>query len=186
MREKAFTGLFLCLVAMGLVGCNWSKSDVEAEQTYVDSFEVPEVPALPTDTLTVADLEKSRKTMLDSVKHDPPVSDEPYEMPYEAPPTPPASAKPKTKMVYANDVAGYVNVRKEPTVKSEALGRLEKGGKGAKYIATEGEWYKVEYKGQTAYVKSVYATFESVPAKPKSESKPADKEKSIPADAATI
>ena len=39
---------------------------------------------------------------------------------------------------------------------------------------------------RSAYVKSVYATFESVPAKPKTESRPADKEKSKPADAATI
>lgn len=179
MREKVFVCLFLCAL-LALNSCNKGKNDIDPAQTYVDSIAETEVQPFPTnDSLSVAELAQSEKVMVDSVKHDPRVSDEPYDMPMETPPAPPATAKPaktKVKMVYANAVEGYVNVRKEPTVKSEALGRLVLGGKGAKFIANEGEWYKVEYKGTTAYVKRVYATFDSI-AKPKADKPKTEKPK---------
>ena len=174
MREKVLTCFILCLMAMVLVGCDKGKSAPDSNQDNVDTFDLPSVPDFPSaDTLTSEEIARSEKTLLDSVKRDKRVSDDPYAMPSEPDPVAaPPVVKKTGKMVYANAVEGYVNIRKEPMVKSEALGRLYQGGKGLKYLGTQDEWYKVEYKGSTAYVKRVYATFDSLPPKPKTESKP--------------
>jgi len=61
------------------------------------------------------------------------------------------------KFVYANSTEGYVNVRKQPTTQSEKLGELRNGGAGALYLSRKGEWFKVLYHGDTAYVINRYA-----------------------------
>ena len=65
------------------------------------------------------------------------------------------------KKVFAHSEDGYVNIRKQPTVASDTLGRLIMGGEGAEYLGTSGEWYQVLYHGKKGYVKCVYAVVDS-------------------------
>ena len=163
MRKTTTWMVAVAVCAMMTIGCNRNKINLEGMQTYVDSVpeELPIEPVqseVPGDTIASSDSTATAKAD-----------------------TMPASKEEVTepvvyKKVYAKSDDGYVNVRSQPTVKSEALGRLTVGGPGAKYLATEGEWTKIEYKGREAYVKSCYATTDSLASmaktKPTAEAKP--------------
>ena len=64
---------------------------------------------------------------------------------------------PQQSFVYAHSEDGYVNVRRQPSTKSEKLGELHNGGAGALYLGRDGDWLKVLFHGETAYVYSRYA-----------------------------
>ncbi|MBR1390255.1 MAG: SH3 domain-containing protein [Lachnospiraceae bacterium] len=49
-----------------------------------------------------------------------------------------------------------VNVRKEPSADSEALGKVRKGAELTRVAVTEDGWSQVEYEGSLAYIKSEY------------------------------
>jgi len=126
---------FLAFVVMvGLTGCDNKKSEAKNVETFVDS--------LPEEMAAVESAEENGAPM-DSV-----VTEEKTDT--VAP----------VKKVFACSADGYVNVRREPSVKSEILGKLTTDGPGANYVATEGDWYQIEYDGVKGYVKSTYATFE--------------------------
>ena len=64
---------------------------------------------------------------------------------------------PQQSFVYAHSEDGYVNVRRQPSTKAEKLGELHNGGAGALYLGRDGDWLKVLFHGETAYVYSRYA-----------------------------
>ena len=175
MRKTTTWLVAMAVCAMVTIGCNRNKGDQGHKQVYIDS--VPEElpvepvqPELPADTLTPPDSSATAKA--DTMPAPAPVEE----------PAPPVVQK----RVYACSDDGYVNVRSQPTVKSEALGRLTVGGTGAKYLATEGEWTKIAYKGRDAYVKSCYTTTDSMASvakvKPKAEAKPTTEAKPAGSD----
>lgn len=55
-------------------------------------------------------------------------------------------------MVYSNSYDGYLNVRAQPTTKSQVLGTLRNGPEGAVLLGVEGKWVKVCVNGIEGYV----------------------------------
>lgn len=55
-------------------------------------------------------------------------------------------------MVYSNSYDGYLNVRAQPTTKSQVLGTLRNGPEGAVLLGVEGKWVKVRVNGIEGYV----------------------------------
>ena len=55
-------------------------------------------------------------------------------------------------MVYSNSYDGYLNVRAQPTTKSQVLGTLRNGHEGAVLLGVEGKWVKVRVNGIEGYV----------------------------------
>lgn len=66
-------------------------------------------------------------------------------------------------MVYSNCYDGYLNVRAEPTSKSQILGRLT-NGQGAELLGVEGNWCRVRVNGVVGYVSNSY--IQSTPTDP--------------------
>lgn len=65
----------------------------------------------------------------------------------------------QTKWVYSDAYDGFVNVRKGPSSKADIIEVMYNGKEGAKLLAVHNKWwYKVQYKGKTGYVSSVYTT----------------------------
>lgn len=60
-----------------------------------------------------------------------------------------AAAGPK---VYSNCYDGYLNVRAQPTTRSQVLGTLRNGPEGAVLLGVEGKWVKVRINGIEGYV----------------------------------
>ena len=58
--------------------------------------------------------------------------------------------------VYSNCYDGYLNVRAQPTSKSQILGRLDNGPEGAELLGVEGSWSKVRVNGVVGYAASKY------------------------------
>ena len=58
--------------------------------------------------------------------------------------------------VYSNCYDGYLNVRAQPTSKSQILGRFDNGPEGAELLGVEGNWSKVRVNGVVGYVASKY------------------------------
>ena len=58
--------------------------------------------------------------------------------------------------VYSNCYDGYLNVREQPTSKSQILGRFNNGPEGAELLGVEGNWSKVSVNGVVGYVASKY------------------------------
>ena len=90
-------------------------------------------------------------------EQDPLPTEEPTVAPTEAPaPTETPAPAPDTssagKTLFAIDV---VNVREQPNTECEVLGKLQVG-QTVTCIEKTGDWYKVNYQGQTAYVKADY------------------------------
>ena len=48
-----------------------------------------------------------------------------------------------------------VNVRNEPSTTADTIGKAE-GGVSYKVLEDQGEWLKIEYKGQTGFVKAEF------------------------------
>ena len=65
--------------------------------------------------------------------------------------------------VYAHSDDGFVNVRKQPSTRSAKVGELRNGGAGALFLGHDGEWLKVRYNGEQAYVYSRYARIGKAP-----------------------
>lgn len=138
-RKYPFALLMIATVIL-LGGCKKEKAEEPASwQTYVDtlSAQAPESP----DTLAV---DLTKLPIDSSAKKDTVAPDDPL----------PVKNK---KKVYAHSEDGFVNIRSEASVKSDALGRLHVGDAGLDYLGTEGDWYKVSYKGGVGYVKNIYA-----------------------------
>lgn len=55
-------------------------------------------------------------------------------------------------MVYSNCYDGYLNVRAQPTTKSQVLGILRNGPEGAVLLGVEGKWVKVRVNSIEGYV----------------------------------
>ena len=131
----------LCLTVMLVTGCRPSRPGVTESNTYVDSItEDEDAPVGEADSGSVTTVADS-----DAV----------------AAPKAAASPQPAAKRVLAHSEDGYVNIRKQPTVASDTIGRLFVGGEGAEYLGTSGEWYQVLYHGKKGYVKCVYAAVDS-------------------------
>ena len=62
--------------------------------------------------------------------------------------------------VYSNAYDGYLNVRAEPTTKSQVVGKLSNGPEGAELLGVEGKWSKVRVNGVEGYVSSAYVQSE--------------------------
>lgn len=138
-KNHPFVLLMIAAVII-LGGCKKEKAEEPASwQTYVDTLpaQTPE----SSDTLAV---DTTQLPMANSAMNDTVAPDDP--LPVK-----------KKKMVYAHSEDGYVNIRSEASVKSQALGRLNAGDPGLEYLGTEGDWYKVSYKGGVGYVKNIYA-----------------------------
>jgi len=74
------------------------------------------------------------------------------------------SAQSASPMVYSNCYDGYLNVRAQPTTKSQIVGRLSNGPEGAELLGVEGNWSKVRVNGVVGYVSSKY--LQSTPTDP--------------------
>ena len=74
--------------------------------------------------------------------------------------------RPTTKMhmVYSNCFDGYLNVRAEPSTKSQVVGTLRNGPEGAELISVEDKWTKVRVNGIVGYIWS--ADTQSYPSDP--------------------
>lgn len=72
--------------------------------------------------------------------------------------------EPEVVMVFSNMYDGYLNVRAEPSTKSQVLGTLRNGPEGAELLSAEGKWTKVRVDGIEGYVWSAY--LQSVPSEP--------------------
>ncbi len=66
--------------------------------------------------------------------------------------------------VYSNAYDGYLNVRAQPTTKSQVVGKLNNGPEGAELLGVEGKWSKVRVNGVEGYVTSAYV--QSTPTQP--------------------
>ena len=66
--------------------------------------------------------------------------------------------------VYSNSYDGFTNVRKSASAKSTVLGKLRNGNEYVVVVGEKGNWYKVEYYGQTGYVHKDYVSHS--PSKP--------------------
>jgi uncharacterized protein YgiM (DUF1202 family) len=67
-------------------------------------------------------------------------------------------------MVYSNMYDGYLNVRAEPSTKSQVVGTLRNGPEGAELISVEDKWTKVRVNGIVGYIWS--ADTQSYPSDP--------------------
>ena len=67
-------------------------------------------------------------------------------------------------MVYSNSYDGYLNVRAQPSSKSQVVGTLHNGPDGAELLGVEGKWTKVRVNGTEGYVWS--ANIQSTPTEP--------------------
>ncbi|MBP5387768.1 MAG: SH3 domain-containing protein [Prevotella sp.] len=141
--RKSHLFITLCLTIMLVTGCHPSRPGVTDSNTYVDSITEPEEDGASVGTADST----SVTTVADS----------------DAVAAPETAASPRqaVKRVVAHSEDGYVNIRKQPTVASDTIGRLFVGGEGAEYLGTSGEWYQVLYHGKKGYVKSVYAAVDS-------------------------
>lgn len=72
--------------------------------------------------------------------------------------------EPEVVLVFSNMYDGYLNVRAEPSTKSQVLGTLRNGPEGAVLLSTEGKWTKVRVDGIEGYVWSAY--LQPVPSEP--------------------
>ena len=135
---KTFPFFLALAMAVCLTGCDNKKSEPENVEVFVDS--------LPEETVAGENLveDTENETPMDTLAATEETTD---------------VAEP-VKKVFARSADGYVNVRRSPSVKSEILGKLTTDGPGANYVATEGDWYQIEYDGVKGYVKNTYATFE--------------------------
>ena len=68
------------------------------------------------------------------------------------------------KLVYSVATDGYVNVRQAPSAKSEVIGVLATGRKGAVLLSSKGTWWKVRVDDVTGYVNSKYVQVGTKPA----------------------
>ena len=139
-KNHPFVLLMIAAVSI-LGGCKKEKAEEPASwQTYVDTLpaQTPE----KSDTFAV---DSTKLPMNYTAKNDTVAPDDPLPV------------KENKKKVYAHSEDGYVNIRSEASVKSQALGRLNVGDPGLEYLGTEGDWYKVSYKGGVGYVKNIYA-----------------------------
>ena len=66
------------------------------------------------------------------------------------------SASVASQKVYSNCYDGYLNLRAQPTSKSQIVGRLNNGPEGAELLGVEGSWSKVSVNGVVGYVASKY------------------------------
>ncbi len=66
--------------------------------------------------------------------------------------------------VYSNCYDGYLNIRAEPSSKSQILGTLPNGAEGAELLGVEGKWSKVRVNGVVGYIWS--ADVQSTPTEP--------------------
>ena len=76
----------------------------------------------------------------------------------------PVEAEVDLPKVYSNCYDGYLNVRAQPTTKSQILGRFNNGPEGAELLGVEGNWSKVRVNGVEGYVSSNY--LQSTPTEP--------------------
>lgn len=67
------------------------------------------------------------------------------------------------RLVYSVADDGYVNVRKAPTAKSDVIGVLATGRKGAVLLSSKGTWWKVRVDNVTGYVNSKYVKLSTKP-----------------------
>ena len=103
------------------------------------------------DTISIDSL-IARKDVSDNVR-----PDDPYPQPKQ--PEEPAEGKKSgstggSSMVYASSDDGYANIRQEPSTKSPILGKLLKGGQGARLLDRVDGWYKIDFNGTIGYVYS--------------------------------
>ena len=164
MKTKTLFPLLMLALVSWMCGCGKSEPATPPQQVYIDSVDesdsykqqtaeaAPQKEAAPQETATPAGENTTPETTPTEATNEQPT-----------PPSPaPAEQKPAEKKVFAHSTDGYVNVRSEPNTKSKILGRLTKGGPGARYMETVGEWYKIRYKDSIAYVKATYASFDSI------------------------
>ena len=163
IMKKRITWVMSAFLLMGLMACGGSKNEKKNIEVFVDSIdsnyeELPDttVAAVASDTTLMSERPDST---VKAEKQDTVTMPKPQTSMDAGEQTP--ELKTTSKRVYASSTDGYVNVRKQPTVKSEILGKLVKGDQGAEYVKTEGEWYQIKYQGQTGYVKSTYASFDN-------------------------
>lgn len=62
-------------------------------------------------------------------------------------------------MVYSNCYDGYLNVRAQPSAKSQVVGTLHNGPAGAELLGVEGKWTKVRVNGIEGYIWSADTQF---------------------------
>ena len=67
-------------------------------------------------------------------------------------------------LVFSNSYDGYLNVRAQPSSKSQVVGTLHNGPNGAELLGVEGKWTKVRINGVEGYVWS--ANIQSTPTEP--------------------
>ena len=67
------------------------------------------------------------------------------------------------KLVYSVATDGYVNVRQAPSARSEVIGVLATGRKGAVLKSSKGTWWKVSVDNVTGYVNSKYVQLGTKP-----------------------
>lgn len=72
--------------------------------------------------------------------------------------------EPEVIMVYSNCYDGYLNVRAEPSSKSQIVGRLCNGPEGAELLGVEGAWTQVRVNDIVGYIWS--ADTQSYPSDP--------------------
>ena len=72
--------------------------------------------------------------------------------------------EPEVHMVYSNCFDGYLNVRAEPSTRSQVVGTLRNGPEGAELISVEDKWTKVRVNGIVGYIWS--ADTQSYPSDP--------------------
>lgn len=78
-------------------------------------------------------------------------------------PSAPAASAPAASGSYVQVTSDFLNVRSGPGVNNNKIGELKKGQVVA-YSAKEGDWYRISYNGQTAYIFADYTTPASAPA----------------------
>ncbi len=103
-----------------------------------------------TDTISIDSL-IARKDGSDNVR-----PDDPYPQPKQPEQADEGkkSSSASGSMVYASAEEGYANIRKEPNTKSPILGKLLKGGQGARLLEHLDGWYKIDFNGTIGYVYS--------------------------------
>ena len=65
------------------------------------------------------------------------------------------------KIVRGNSYDGYVSIREDKSSKSKEIGRLS-NNEVASYLATEGDWFKIDYNGIKGYVYNKYSIIETM------------------------
>lgn len=166
MSKKILFPFLLLATVAWMSGCGKSESTPQSQQVYIDSVDErvgdelqAAAEAKVEEPAPAGETPESTATNEETTATNAPSSEEQAATPA---PAPVQEQKPAVKKVYANSKDGYVNVRSQPNTQSKILGRLTKGGAGARYVETVGEWYKIRYKDSDAYVKSIYASFDSI------------------------